>query len=97
MRFQPTIVPRPSARATDTFTQIGMNLVPLSSDDRSDFSAARSASPNPGGLAPITRTASDARYMSLRTFVVAAADTAMIAPKSLTCRAISPVSTASAA
>ena len=28
MRFQPTIVPRPSAMATQTFTQSGMNRVP---------------------------------------------------------------------
>jgi hypothetical protein len=31
MRFQPTIVPMPSATATDTFTQSGMNFVASSS------------------------------------------------------------------
>ena len=31
MRFQPIIVPSPSAIATATFTQLGMNLVELSS------------------------------------------------------------------
>ena len=30
MRFQPTMVPMPSARATATLTQAGMNLVALS-------------------------------------------------------------------
>ena len=30
MRFQPTMVPRPRARATATLTQPGMNLVALS-------------------------------------------------------------------
>jgi hypothetical protein len=30
MRFQPTMVPSPSAMATATFTQSGMNLVALS-------------------------------------------------------------------
>ncbi len=32
MRFQPTIVPRPSAIATATLTQVGMNLVAPSSE-----------------------------------------------------------------
>jgi hypothetical protein len=32
MRFQPIMVPRPSAIATATFTQVGMNLVALSSE-----------------------------------------------------------------
>jgi hypothetical protein len=32
MRFQPIIVPRPSAIATATLTQVGINLVALSSD-----------------------------------------------------------------
>ena len=31
IRFQPTIVPRPSAIATATFTHVGMNLVAWSS------------------------------------------------------------------
>src|SRR5471030_804329 len=31
MRFQPTIVPSPSANATETFTQVGINLVSLDS------------------------------------------------------------------
>jgi hypothetical protein len=32
MRFQPIMVPRPSAMATAIFTQVGMNLVALSSE-----------------------------------------------------------------
>ncbi len=50
-----------------------MNRVPLSSADRSDVSLPTSSSLKPAGLAPITRTASEARNMSLRTLGVAAA------------------------
>jgi len=32
MRFQPIMVPRPSAIATAILTQVGMNLVALSSE-----------------------------------------------------------------
>ena len=60
-RYQPTtIVPSPSASATDTFTQVGMNLGPLSNKDRRDFNLPTSPLSKPGGDALITRTASEA-------------------------------------
>jgi hypothetical protein len=42
MRFQPTMVPSPSASATDSFTRVAMNVVPRSSAVRSDFNAVSS-------------------------------------------------------
>src|SRR5262249_18814224 len=67
IRFQPTIVPRPSAIATAIFTQVGMNFVALS---RAPLYALRFAISSIFSSLSMSfiklRRASDARYMSLR-------------------------------
>jgi hypothetical protein len=92
------MVPSPSAIATDTLTQVGMYLVASFSCAPYAFSASRLGPSKPlSGFFTINRTASAARYMSLRTFCTDWAGTAFSAPYSLIWRSISPVSTAKAA
>ncbi len=89
MRFQPTIVPRPSAIATATLTQVGMNLVPRSSafwklPQRRLFVGAEAGGSQRADFFA-SRTASLARYMSLRTFCTTAAGTLRMVPLFCTC------------
>ena len=66
MRFQPIMVPRPSAIATATFTHTGMNLVSLSMcvfSEAADFCSSGSSSLWAFNNFP---SASDVRYKSLR-------------------------------
>ncbi len=98
MRFQPTMVPRPSAMATLTFTQVGMKRVPFSSPPWKLFRTAASGLERPAVLLlPSSRVASPTRYMSLRRFGVAKAGTCLIEPYCFTCVAMSSDSMASEA
>src|SRR5579863_1259158 len=68
MRFQPIIVPRPSAMATAIFTQLGMNLVASSSESLYALNIRTWSAESSLSLSFIKkRIASEARYMSLRT------------------------------
>ncbi|MCY1374292.1 hypothetical protein D9M69_616230 [compost metagenome] len=76
MRFQPTIVPMPRAMATATLTHRGMKRVASSTCFLKASSLALvSASKLPTLSLSIRRMASEARYMSLRTFAMASAGT----------------------
>src|SRR3974390_3422301 len=75
MRFQPTMVPRPSAMATHTFTQSGIKRVPACRPSEYFFSLAVSAAENFAPSFGASRIASPVRYISLRRFEEAAAGT----------------------
>src|SRR4029077_2440696 len=96
MRFQPTMVPRPSAIATATFTQVGMNLVAWSRDDLYAFRVFISAADRSLSLSFIKkRMASDARYMSLRVLPTRSFGILAIEPYLLICSEMSFTSAAS--
>ncbi len=75
MRFQPTIVPRPSAIATATLTQSGMNFVELSISLLNAVTFFCVSGSNLTPPLPNARSASDVRYMSLRTLPTASTGT----------------------
>ncbi|MCY1181010.1 hypothetical protein D9M73_214910 [compost metagenome] len=76
MRFQPTMVPRPSAIATAIFTHNGMKRVALSICCLNNCNLpVVSASKLPTLFFSIRRMVSLVRYMSLRTLPMASAGT----------------------
>ena len=80
MRFQPIIVPSPRAMATETLTQVGIKRVPASKLRRYSLRTAISCGSNLASASGSKRIASEARYISLRRFCVAAAGTRRIDP-----------------
>ena len=77
IRFQPTMVPRPRARATEILTQVGMNRVPPSSLPCKTLQRRLLRLAERAGLrlCRSRRSASLSRYISLRRLGVSAAGT----------------------
>src|SRR5215475_7834116 len=76
MRFQPTMVPSPSAIATATLTHNGMNLVASSISVLKALRLDLASGLSGAAFSLLTnRIASEARYMSLRTLATASAGT----------------------